>query len=227
MSSYISQIQTKLKEAGLYHGEIDGIAGKLTVQAVEQALAQGICTPNEQADVAVINATDPTVDGNENLLDVPVEPPPNIATFSLGQSSLNRLNGVNHDLVRVVKRAIEITGIDFKVTEGLRTKETQAKYVRQGKSKTMNSRHLTGHAVDLVAMVGGDVSWDFNHYYVIAKAMAQAGKELGVKVVWGGCWTTITGKDGTPQDWVKAYTAHKKRKGERPFLDGLHFELPA
>lgn len=229
MSSYVRQLQTRLKEAGLYTGEIDGIAGKLTVQAVEFALARGVCTTNEQKDVAVIHATDPTVDGNEHLLDVANNDdlPKNKQNFSLSALSLSRLKGVNPDLVKVVKRAIEITGVDFRVSEGVRTKERQAELVRQGASQTMNSRHLTGHAVDLVAIVDGQVSWDFNHYYTIAKAMAQASTELGVNVRWGGAWTVITRKNGSPQDWVKDYKAERKRLGKKEFLDGVHFEIPA
>ena len=63
------------------------------------------------------------------------------------------------DLVRVVERAIQITTQDFRVQEGLRTRERQAELVARGASRTMNSRHLTGHAVDLVALGGGEVSW--------------------------------------------------------------------
>lgn len=227
MSSYIRQLQTRLKDAGLYTGEIDGIAGKMTVKAVELAIARGVCSLGEQNDVAVIHATDPTVDGNEHLLDVVDDTPPkNNPKYSLSELSLQRLQGVNPDLVKVVKRAIEISGIDFRVSEGLRTLAQQREYVRQGKSQTMNSRHLTGHAVDLVAIVDGQVSWNFNHYYTIAKAMSQASTELGVKVRWGGAWTVITGKEGTPQDWVKAYKAERKRLGKKEFLDGVHFELP-
>lgn len=226
MSSYVRQLQTRLKEAGLYTGEIDGIAGKLTVQAVELALAGGVCTTGEQKDVAVIHATDPTVDGNEHLLNV-ADTPTNKQNFSLSELSLKRLQGVNPDLVKVVKRAIDITGMDFRVSEGLRTKERQAELVRQGASQTMNSRHLTGNAVDLVAIVDGQVSWDFNHYYTIAKAMAQASTELGVTVRWGGAWTVITRKNGSPQEWVKEYKAERKRIGKKEFLDGVHFEIPA
>lgn len=157
MSSYVRQLQTRLKDAGLYTGEIDGIAGKLTVQAVELAIAKGVCTTGEQKDVAVIHATDPTVDGNEHLLDkpIPIATVKNIG-FELSENSLKKLVGVNPNLVKVVKRAIEITGIDFRITEGVRTKERQALLVKQGKSKTMNSRHLTGDAVDLVAIVDGE-----------------------------------------------------------------------
>lgn len=223
MSSHIRAIQTRLKNAGLYTGDIDGIAGKMTVRAVELAIARGICTKDEQKDVAVIHATDPTVDGNEHLLDkpIPIKTVEN-SDFELSENSLKKLVGVNPNLVKVVKRAIEITGVDFRITEGVRTKERQALLVKQGKSKTMNSRHLTGDAVDVVAIVDGEVSWDFNHYYAIAKAFAQAGGELGVPIRWGGAWSVITGKTGTPQDWVKAY-----RAGGGRFLDGPHFELPA
>lgn len=229
--SYIKQLQTKLKEAGLYAGEIDGIAGKMTVKAVELAIARGICTPAEQKDVTVIHATDPTVDGNEHLLELSDSMvtllPKNKPNHTLSELSLSRLKGVNPNLIKVVKRAIEITGVDFRVQEGLRTIEQQREYVRTGKSQTMNSRHLTGHAVDLVAIVDGQVSWNFNHYYTIAQAIAQASTELGVKIRWGGAWTVITGKNGTPQEWVKAYKAERKRLGKKEFLDGVHFEIPA
>lgn len=228
MSSYVRQLQTRLKEAGLYTGEIDGIAGKLTVKAVELAIARGICTKDEQKDVAVIHATDPTVEGNEHLLDksTPIATVEN-SGFELSENSLKKLVGVNPNLVKVVKRAIEITGVDFRITEGLRTKERQALLVKQGKSKTMNSRHLTGHAVDVVAIVDGEVSWDFSHYYAIAKAFAQAGGELGVNIRWGGSWSVISGRTDSPQDWVKAYKAERKKLGKKEFLDGVHFEIPA
>ena len=226
MSSYIRQIQADLKEAGLYKGEIDGIAGKMTVQAVETALSRGICTKAEQADVAVINATDPTVDGNDHLLDK-VSLPSSKSNYTLSQLSLDRLKGVNPDLVKVIKRAIEISGVDFRVSEGLRTKARQTELLKQGKTQTMHSRHLTGHAVDLVAIVNGQVSWDFNYYYSIAQAMSKAATELGVKVRWGGAWTVITNKNGTPQDWVRAYKNECAKLGKKPFLDGVHFELPA
>lgn len=231
MSSYVRQLQTRLKTAGLYAGEIDGIVGKLTVRAVELAIAQGICSADEQKNVAVIHTTDPSVDGNEhlpNLADTTTNDnlPKNKPNYSLSELSLSRLEGVNPNLVKVVKRAIEISGVDFRVSEGLRTKERQAELVRKGASQTMNSRHLTGDAVDLVAIVDGQVSWDFNYYYTIAKAVAQASNELGVLVRWGGAWTVITNKDGTPQDWVKAYKTERKRLGKKEFLDGVHFELP-
>ncbi len=113
-------------------------------------------------------------------------------TFSLGSASRSKLVGVHPDLVRVVERAIQLTSIDFKLTEGLRTVERQRQLVREGKSKTMNSRHLTGHAIDFAALVGGQVNWDFQHYLTIAEAFFKAAKELGVAIRWGGSWNTST-----------------------------------
>ena len=115
-------------------------------------------------------------------------------TFKLSQRSLNNLKGVHPDLVAVVHRAIAITPVDFTVTEGLRTVERQKQLVATGASKTMNSRHLTGHAVDRAAWVGGGIRWDWPLYDVLAVAMKKAAQELGVSIIWGGDWTTF--KDG-------------------------------
>lgn len=115
-------------------------------------------------------------------------------TYKLGTLSLNRLQGVHPDLVRVVRRAIEITDIDFTVLEGLRTLDRQKQLVAKGASKTMNSRHLTGHAVDLAPVIDGLVSWDWPLYYRLEKAMKQAAKELGIPIEWGGDWKSF--KDG-------------------------------
>lgn len=115
-------------------------------------------------------------------------------SFILSQKSMRRLEGVNPALVQVVKRAIQVTPIDFIVVEGLRTKERQAYLVEKGASKTMNSRHLTGDAVDLAPIVDNKVSWDWKHFYPLAEAVKQAAKEVKVEVEWGGDWTSF--KDG-------------------------------
>ncbi|NSY59298.1 M15 family metallopeptidase [Agrobacterium tumefaciens] len=125
--------------------------------------------------------------------------------YVLSQRSLARLDGVHPDLVRVVQRAIQITEIDFVVTEGVRTLAKQKEMVATGASKTMNSRHLKAangysHAVDLAALVGGSVVWDWPLYTKLAKAMKQAAKELGIPLEWGGDW--------------------------KSFKDGPHFQLP-
>ena len=114
--------------------------------------------------------------------------------FVLGSVSKNNLKGVHPDLVKVVERAISLTTVDFRVIEGLRSKQRQVELVNKGASKTLNSRHITGHAVDVAALVGGAIRWDWPLYDKIAKAFKQASKELNIPIVWGGDWKTF--KDG-------------------------------
>jgi peptidoglycan L-alanyl-D-glutamate endopeptidase CwlK len=111
-----------------------------------------------------------------------------------------RLDTVHPDLAAVVRRAFEISSVPFIVTEGLRTYARQAELVQAGASRTMNSRHLTGHAVDVAAKIGNEVRWDWPLYPKIADAMKLAAGELNVPLTWGGDWRT--------------------------FKDGPHFELP-
>jgi peptidoglycan LD-endopeptidase CwlK len=115
-------------------------------------------------------------------------------TFKLSQRSLDRMKGVDERLVNVVKRAIEISEVDFMVTEGLRTEARQKQLVAAGASKTMKSKHLVGKAVDLAAVVGGQVRWDWPLYHKIAAAMKRAAEILNVRIQWGGDWVTF--KDG-------------------------------
>ena len=111
--------------------------------------------------------------------------------MSLNRTSLTRLRGVDQRLVDVIKEASKISTITFQVTEGLRTKERQAYLVKTGKSKTMNSYHLKGKAVDLVAMPGGEVSWNLADYRKIDTVIQKAAKKAGVKITWGGTWKSI------------------------------------
>ena len=114
--------------------------------------------------------------------------------FKLGKKSIERLQGVKTDLVRVVERAIELSTVDFTVLEGLRSPERQQTLVASGASQTLNSRHITGHAVDLGAWVDNQVDWSWPLYTKIANAMKAAATELGIPIVWGGDWKTF--KDG-------------------------------
>lgn len=120
--------------------------------------------------------------------------------FRLGPRSKMRLNGVHEDLVKVVEYAIEITTVDFTVVEGLRSPERQKVLVEAGASKTLNSRHITGHAVDLAPWVDDEVRWDWPLFGPIAAAMKTAARELEIPIEWGGDWKT--------------------------FRDGPHFQLP-
>lgn len=147
--------------------------------------------------------------------------------FRLSQRSLDRLAGVKPQLVAVVKRAIEITTVDFGVTEGLRTVETQRRYVETGKSQTMDSKHLTGDAVDLVAYIDGQVSWELNVYDNIADAVKQAAIEQDVGLRWGAAWNIpdIRKWDGSMEAAMNFYIDERRRQGRRPFIDAPHFEL--
>ena len=113
---------------------------------------------------------------------------------ALNKKSLDRLSGVHTDLVAVVKLAIELSDIDFQVIEGVRSKARQEQLFKAGASQTLNSRHLTGHAVDLAALVNDSIRWDWPLYFKIADAMKKAAAQLKIKIVWGGDWRTF--KDG-------------------------------
>ncbi|HAL07464.1 MAG TPA: M15 family metallopeptidase [Brevundimonas sp.] len=115
-------------------------------------------------------------------------------SFRLSQRSRAALQGVHPDLVAVVEAALELTPVDFMVTEGLRTAARQAELVRAGASRTLNSRHLTGHAVDVAAWVDGQVRWDWPLYPRIAEAFKAAAKGRGVRLIWGGDWPRL--RDG-------------------------------
>ena len=152
--------------------------------------------------------------------------------FKLSQRSLNKLDGVHPDLVAVVKRAIELTDVDFGVTYGVRTVKEQEKLVASGRSQTMKSKHLiqdTGysHAVDLVAYDGSDVVWEINVYDNICDAMARAADELEVPIKWGAAWSEgdIRFYEDTAEDAMNAYIDLRRSQGRRPFIDGPHFEM--
>ena len=132
--------------------------------------------------------------------------------FKLGKTSLARLQGVDETLVNVVKRAIEISEVDFSVLEGVRTLERQRELYAQGRTApgkivtwTMKSRHIEGKAVDLVPY---PLDWnDLEKFNKIKDAMFQAARELDVNLRWGADW------DGD---------GNYREKGE---YDSPHFEI--
>ncbi len=112
----------------------------------------------------------------------------------LGPRSLSRLQDVHSDLMRVVKRAAAMSDLDFTVLEGSRTLARQQVLFKNKATKTLNSRHLTGHAVDLAPMIGDSVSYDWPLYHRLAKTIKAAAAAEGVPLTWGGDWRTF--KDG-------------------------------
>ena len=137
--------------------------------------------------------------------------------YKLSQRSMQNLSGVHPDLIAVVKRAIQITEQDFSVIEGVRNINRQRELVAKGASTTMNSRHLTGHAVDLVPY---PVNWDWEYFYPIADAMITSCKELDIPLRWGGNWAVKDLRDweGNAKELNHSYTGS--------FPDGPHLEIP-
>ena len=125
-------------------------------------------------------------------------------SFILSPRSRQRLQGVHEDLVQVVERAIRITEVDFAVLEGLRSAERQQQLFEKKATLlngvTRKSRHQTGHAVDLGALVDGEVRWDWPLYHKLAAAMKKAAIQLDTALEWGGDW--------------------------KRFPDGPHYQLP-
>lgn len=150
-----------------------------------------------------------------------------MATFTLGTRSRAELKGVHPDLVAVVQRAIVLTIQDFAVHDGIRTLDEQRQLVAGGASQTLDSRHITGHAVDLVPYINGKLRWEWPPIYHIADAMRVAAQERGTPLRWGGAWDIdFVASTDTPEDLVAAYVARRRRAGLRAFIDGPHFELP-
>lgn len=117
-----------------------------------------------------------------------------------------RLQGVHPDLIRVVTRAAQSSPLKFVVLEGLRTRDRQAELLAKGATRTMNSRHITGHAVDLAPLMDLDgdgdaeISWRWAHYHELAKHIKAAALLEDVALEWGGDW--------------------------KNFVDGPHWQLP-
>lgn len=121
-------------------------------------------------------------------------------TRKFSARSIKNMNGIHPDLRRVLDRALKDSPLDFVVIEGLRTPERQKQLVATGASQTLNSRHITGHAVDLLPIgPNGKGAFDWPLYDRLGPAVKEAAAKEGVAIVWGG-------------DWKK-------------FKDGPHFEL--
>jgi len=119
--------------------------------------------------------------------------------YQFGTKSEAQFKGVHPDLVAVCRRALQLSPVDFMILQGLRTVAEQEKNVAKGASQTMRSRHLTGHAIDFGAHVGGkyingDTPDEYRYYEQIAAAFKKAALELGILIVWGGDWKSL--KDG-------------------------------
>jgi peptidoglycan L-alanyl-D-glutamate endopeptidase CwlK len=144
----------------------------------------------------------------------------------LGKGSLKKLGTVDDRLQRIVMHAITVTKQDFSVICGLRTEQEQRRLVSSGASQTMKSKHLLGHAVDLMAYCKG-ARWELNLYDEIADAISESARLENVKVRWGAAWTidSIGDWNGTAQQAMESYIDTRRSQNRRPFIDAPHFEL--
>jgi peptidoglycan L-alanyl-D-glutamate endopeptidase CwlK len=142
----------------------------------------------------------------------------------MNAKSIERLALVNPKLAKVIRLGYTMPGISYEVTEGIRTLARQKELFAKGASHTMASNHLTGNAVDVVAMIGDEARWDWQLYPQIAHQIALAASRLGTPVVWGGFWGVITPETDLDAS-VAAYVARCKKQNRKALLDGPHFEL--
>ena len=147
--------------------------------------------------------------------------------FKFSTRSQEKLIGVDSELKEIVSLAITYTKIDFGVIEGVRTVAQQKALVESGASQTMDSKHLEGRAVDLMAYVDGRGCWELNVYDDIADAMKRAAIEIDVAVRWGAAWTVtdIREWNGTMEEAMNSYIDTRRGQRRRPFIDAPHFEL--
>ncbi len=148
--------------------------------------------------------------------------------FRLSRNSIQKLAGMDVDLVDIVRFSIHFTKIDFGVICGLRTIKEQEKLVAKGASKTFKSKHLIGEAVDLVAYDGMFISWKLPLYSEIALAMAKSANLCRIQLRWGSAWhasitdcTNLAEIEQTKQDYIKL----RHSEGKEPFIDAGHFEI--
>ena len=113
--------------------------------------------------------------------------------------SKRNMEGIHPDLIKVLNIALHRTPFDFVVTEGLRSVARQRELVAKGASKTMNSRHLTGHAFDIAVIDSHGITWEYGAYKACADVFKEVAEELSVDLEWGGDW--------------------------KSFVDGPHFQL--
>lgn len=150
-------------------------------------------------------------------------------SFRFGRRSEANLVGIHPDLVAAVRLALTLSDIDFSVHEGMRTLERQKKLVASGASRTLDSYHLTGDAVDLVPYVDGHLRWEMGLCNQVAGAMHEACARLRLRVVWGRVWDSELGEldpelfDSERAAYVRRY--QRVHGVERhPLDDGPHFQ---
>ena len=155
----------------------------------------------------------------------PAEEPEPHKKWAFSENSKKKLETVKPELQEVVNLALTYSPIDFGIATGTRTLEEQKEKVKEGLSKTLKSKHLTGDAVDVYAFVDGKANWNTIEYYIqIAGAFQIACKKLETNIRWGGAWTSLL-SGSNPRELLRAYKHRKAKLNQTPFIDSGHFEL--
>ena len=146
--------------------------------------------------------------------------------MTLSEKSIKELSGVNGSLVSVVLLAAEITKQPFIVHDGIRTLDEQKEFLRKGTTKTLESKHLVGLAVDLVPVNRGRPIWDVPLCSIVAMAMKEAAKQKNVEIRWGAVWDRkMSELTSDLEKEIVDYICRRKQKNKKHFIDAPHFEL--
>lgn len=143
--------------------------------------------------------------------------------FYFGKRSKGRLSGVHSDLNLVFGEVIKRSPIDFGIAEGLRSIERQRELFKENATQTMDSKHLYGDAVDVAALRDGKYSDKIEDYILIAEVVKDVADEFGINIRWGGAWVILS-QVTSAKEAYKEYINRKLSAGEKPFVDGMHFE---
>jgi len=124
------------------------------------------------------------------------KPPAN--TYSFTESSEKNFANVHPDLVKLARKALELSPVNFGVSEGARSVDRQRYLLGQRATQTLDSRHIPAepmgggnnlsHAIDIFPFVGGEARYDGRLFAEIKEAWDQASVLLKIPFEWGGDW---------------------------------------
>ena len=148
--------------------------------------------------------------------------------FTFAGKSIAEMWGVHWEITVPAHIAIRSCPVDFTFFDGLRTGQEQARNVATGASRTLETKHLTGDAGDLVPWVDGKLSWDWPPCILVARSMREAIRFLGISQTWGGVWDRRLEdlSDDLEREVSLYHERYKAKHGplKKPLFDGVHFE---
>lgn len=147
--------------------------------------------------------------------------------YQFDASSMRSLARVHPDLRRIAHRALSISAYPLKVLEGRRRADKQRQLVREGKASIIDSRHVSGHAIDVVAVdypSPKHIRLLFNGpaTVFVTAAMREAAKQLDLEL---SCGIDFAEPDPhhfeLPHDSYPARAGSSARRGHDPLPDKL------